>query len=1041
MNEGLNYILNKQEIISTVSSEDLIARPDEVQDDYQKHAYTHIPLGDTDAIVSKLLSRVNSSKVPVGAVVAPYGYGKTSTMVFVWRQAEQRDYIATPPFIMNSMMDILNAVYGWARFRVENRVPNLVGQLDALHSDYTHQTLQERAKKESIKHGVSQAAALGMIRGLQEDGMLSLEITPSRLLRFLDEVASIIQKADFKGLILLPDEIQQYISKSKTQRTIIEELRQFIWGMVRRTNTIGLLVSMPSYAESAIQEAGRDILDRLRKDGLYYNLLGIYGQDFPEQLWNRYVKHLALGDVADKIFGEGTLNAIGQISSREDLGSGPRTVINLFREAIRHFRDEGEFFTPEHLIDTYLRGDVRFEGQIPKIRTAVNEALSMTQIVDTSQKRKAIKLLAAFPNTGCPAAIQRKYGIENAVDELSRVAHGTLISYQLTGYTLRSLLQVEVETDAFSRIVTQFWRTYDEDDLHAEAAERAFAKYVLLRLFPAKRGAVLTSWSGLNKLQLSPTGCLAGILEGTFSDRFPKRKLLVQVSTDERRFGEKDEKCDITFDFYLDWNREPEYFGRLSELEIDHLRFELNLSRRREGALPGDLKRLQEFVNPNRVTPFLMLSLMDFIDRWVDENDVTTQEQGSLNHIRERLLNHSILWTFNEELTSSYATEDFKASPLFTGDKLVERVFIHKCEKLWPEYKTFIVNPRYMEVINDYLKALSTLSPRLRRGSEPISGSKDQLAKLFGYQSNTTFETKAKTDLQHLMKIDYWKGNTGKVRLTLHPLEESFLDALRSSDNFYYLEPNKEVPALNDREFLGVGLSQGYRTEEIGVALQLLAGRGYIRLIRDKNLIILASDTRPAPAITKDARFLLEKSRTLAKLIEKPESAAEVIAQLEEVIQKLETDLDDEELSQIDYRCSNEIKKQVEELLETYLREGKNRLSETSANINNMQNDLFRVNFDEEIKGNLGFVMHLEELRMDLQSRLRRLNREVTRCESSGEGLSKQLDGLSLESDLETFASQLGAYVQKVHILDEQEETLLEYHRGFREWKDFNNRA
>ena len=81
MNEGLNYILNKQEIISTVSSEDLITRPDEVQYDYQKHAYTHIPLGDTDAIVSKLLSQVNSGKAPVGAVVAPYGYGKTSTVV------------------------------------------------------------------------------------------------------------------------------------------------------------------------------------------------------------------------------------------------------------------------------------------------------------------------------------------------------------------------------------------------------------------------------------------------------------------------------------------------------------------------------------------------------------------------------------------------------------------------------------------------------------------------------------------------------------------------------------------------------------------------------------------------------------------------------------------------------------------------------------------------------------------------------------------------------------------------------------------------
>ena len=379
--------------------------------------------------------------------------------------------------------------------------------------------------------------------------------------------------------------------------------------------------------------------------------------------------------------------------------------------------------------------------------------------------------------------------------------------------------------------------------------------------------------------------------------------------------------------------------------------------------------------------------------------------------------------------------------PLFTGDKLVGTVFTYISEKLWPEYKTFIVNARYKEVIDDYVKAVSTLPPRSRRGIDAISGSKDQLARLFGYQSNVTFETKAKTDLQYLINIESWKGDTGKIRLTLHPLEEAFLDALRNSDNFYYLEPNKEVPALNDQTFLKISLSQGYRAEEIGEVFKLLVIRGYVRLIRDKNLIVLAIDTRPATAIAKDVQFLLEKSKTLARLIEKPESAAEVIAELEGVMQRLESDLDDEELSQIDYRCSNEIKKQVEELLGIYMREGKTKLAETSGKINNMQNDLFRVNFDEEIKGNLGFVMHLEELRMDLQNRLQRLNREVTSCENSCSELSKQLDGSSLESDFETYASKLNSYVPKVHSLGEQGKTVLEYYRGFREWKDFNNRA
>ena len=50
MNPGLNYILNKQEIITTVSCDDLMTRPDDIESTYQQHARTHIPLGDASDI-------------------------------------------------------------------------------------------------------------------------------------------------------------------------------------------------------------------------------------------------------------------------------------------------------------------------------------------------------------------------------------------------------------------------------------------------------------------------------------------------------------------------------------------------------------------------------------------------------------------------------------------------------------------------------------------------------------------------------------------------------------------------------------------------------------------------------------------------------------------------------------------------------------------------------------------------------------------------------------------------------------------------------
>ncbi len=559
-----------------------------------------------------------------------------------------------------------------------------------------------------------------MLQDMEKKGELTRDVTPSRLLRFLDEVTEVVLQADFKGLVILPDELQQYISKSKTHRMVIEELRQFVWGLLSRKTALGVLFSLPDYAESAIREAGDDILQRLRNENLYYNLGSIYGREFPTQLWERYCQTLDLGEAGRRIFDVGTLDAIGQIASRPDLGNGPRTVINLFRVAIEHYRDRGESFTPEYLIDTYLRGSVKFEGQTPQVRVAVNEALG-APLVNTDARRRAIKYLAAFPHTGCSDEIQRKYGIQDAIIEISKAGgHGTLLSYRMVGDTLRELLQTEQETNVFAQIAREFWRIYDEDDQHAEAAERAFVNEIVPRIFPSKKGPVISSWSGHKGLEMSPSGCHRAILEGTFSDKYPKRKLQIQIAIDEGRLGRKDPQSDVAFDFYLNWDVGAEAQGRLLKIEKDHIRFDLVMLQRPEGSLPSDIKQLQEYMNPSRVTPLLMLSLVDYIDRWVQDKDVepTVEEKGLLNHIKERLINHTILQLFNAAPTNTFEGMDFRG-PLLTGTRLVDRMFTGLCEQLWPNYATFFVQATYTQIIDDYIAS----SCRLRLGSQRKRGS------------------------------------------------------------------------------------------------------------------------------------------------------------------------------------------------------------------------------------------------------------------------------------------------------------------------------
>lgn len=1046
MNPGLTYILNKQEIITTASCDDLITRPAEIENTYQQHAWTHIPLGDTSDLDRKFLRQIHDAKTPIGAVVARYGYGKTSTMGFLWYRAEDDGYIATPPFEMTTLRDVLKATFGWTQYRIAQRSTNLAEHLAEIHERFTQQSLQESAKRYAQQLGITANAALKILLDLEKKGELTRDVSPSRLLKFLDEITEIVLQADFKGLVILADELQQYISKTKTHRTIVEEFRQFVWGLVSRESRFGVLFSMPDYAEAAIREAGDDILQRLRRDNHYYNLSGIYSGEFPKHLWERYDKTLNLGEFGTRIFDVGTLDAIGQIASRSDLGNGPRTVVNLFRLAIENYRDRLKAFTPEDLIDSYLHGDVKFEGQTPKIRVATNEALD-TPIVDTDMKRRAIKYLAAFPTTGCSDDIEQKYGVQDAIAEISQAGgHGTVMVYRMVGYTLRGLQQSGGETDIFGQVASDFWRLYDEDDLHAEAAQRAFIQEVLPKIFPAKKGSVLNAWSGLDKPKDGTGSYYQTILDGTFTDKYPKRKLHLQVAIDESRFGSIDrQQEDIKFDFFLNWNLDADARGCFIKIQKEHVRFELGMCQRADSPLPNDIKQLQEYMHPSRVTPLLMLSLVDYIDRWMREKDVepTVEEQGLLNHFKERLINHCILKLFNADIASTIDGVELGQGRLLNGARLVNRLFVALCDRIWPDYATFIVQARYNEIIDDYIKAFQGLSRKQRRGNAPISGTKEQLSRRFGYQSHATFETRARSDLAHLINIISWHGrdqdSRGHIELKLHPLEVQFLEAFRQSSNRQEFD-GKEVPAMSQKQLLKIGSAQGYRFEEVTIALKLLGARGYVRLNSDKKLIVLASDTRSLKQIESDLQNLLGLSKKFANLLKSNDGAKQFVDELTGLKENLNANATDDELSEIDYRVQ-QIQGGVGQFVEVYQREFRLELLNIRDHVRDIQSDLSRVQFSDSVVGTLGFVMPLNELRLRLDSNRKLLNQNLVDYGNQCRTFREELEKLTVNSDFESLASRVNQLQIQLEGVEEKKTNVLSYFNAFQDWKMFNTRA
>ena len=604
------------------------------------------------------------------------------------------------------------------------------------------------------------------------EGSLVLRLTPSNLLFFLDAVAGIVGRADFAGLVILPDEFQQYISKGANLRHTIQEFREFVWGLDTRANTVGVVFSVPTYAEGVIQERGKDILHRLKKDELYYRLQDIYTQEFPSQLWERYSDTFQLGDVAEQVIDRHTLRAIGQIAERDDLGEGPRTVVDSFKRAILCYQDHRRAYTPIDLIDDFLESNIQFQAQANKIKRVTRQVLDSVA-VDTPEKVQAVKLMAAFPR-GCAVQVQDDYDVHNAVNALSKQMHGELMTHLVEGYTLLGLRPSEGPTQIVDIIITSFWRGYEEDDLHLEGAMRAFTNRLLPRFFQRRRGTTPTGWGNLDFTSSVRGGSIA-LLEGSSNSRFPHRFVGLQVAYNEKQLKPLVSGADFQFDFLFHLD-EPDVQGALTLASERIVRFDLNLRQRVRGALPGDIQKLQDFVNPQFVTPLLMLSLIDYFDRWeeVEETTIAESDRSEIDFLITRLLNHTVQMLFNPGVASSFE------SPLRNvGGGMLEELFTLRCKALFPDYHTLYVQAHYEKVIDAYVNAMRDMTLKERRGNAPLRGTKESLARRFGLGSVATFENRARNEYQNLMHIEQWtgRGDSGQaeILLELHPLEEDIL--------------------------------------------------------------------------------------------------------------------------------------------------------------------------------------------------------------------------------------------------------------------------
>lgn len=831
----LSPIKSKDPVINTFTWEGLRSAPQSVEELYSAHAVTHMSLGDTGKYVETLNRSVSVNKhCSVGAIVGPYGYGKTSTAIHVWREMQEKhNMLSIPPFEWLKLPDILEAVTGWVEYKLSQGPRQLIPNLRQIYEQYRAKALEEVAAELGL--------TVDRAREGYETGTINLDVTPPRVIAFLMDVCKLCTaEAGFSGLVVFVDELQETADNYASMKDFQSDLFAFTDKIPTQVGQLAVVFTMPDTLESTISTVREDIIHRLRQSSLYLRVEAIYGREFPRQLWEKYAQVFDFEDEKFAPITQNALDAIGQIAMRRDLGAGPRTVINALVEAVKHYEVALRPYSPLDLVNGFLEAKIVFEEQ-GKFSRAVRNALENRLVASKAEYERTIKMLAAFPR-GCPRKTIAAQGLSVAFEQLVESSiYGDIIYAQAEGYTLRALLPIDVPIEpTYVRLVRDgFVRSYVPDRAHAQLAMQAFHRYVILdAIFQEGRSTQLDRWQYKGSSSVAGKDAKVYGLEGSFLHEYPYREVTITLvicrETLSPVWGERD--GEINFTFELEYGIGDEAASRVLFAPEDcipnEVVFQLNLMSKPATTL--NIPRLSDLYPPEKMTPLFMLALLQYLDD-IDEKIPAPEKTGELRVVRQRLVQYA-----TQGLLGSELEVDARLGMQDVGPALIQAIFQRMCTSLYPNYRTLIGSSQWQKHIGIYVSALRDpgLTPSAVRGKEPLKTTKDHVTHLFGQTSKQTAQTLITQSLSTVTKLEWGRGRSedAKIWFTMHPLEHEILRLVRES-TYTDQRPEGTVHLLPALELFEIGRKQGYRREEVASTIELLSTRQYVTYNSETNSV------------------------------------------------------------------------------------------------------------------------------------------------------------------------------------------------------------
>jgi len=1037
-------------IVDTARADDLERQPEAVRILYEPYADAYFVIEAVKRAEQRLISELRAGKPVTGYLSADYGYGKTATAIYLWKRCLDSEIVAVPPFLFRQLGDIMLATKGWLAYLLEHTKPNLTSKLEDAYRLRAGRSVEELARDIAKKQGISEAKS----RAIVQDHIAQRQdiTTTQSVLDFLRDATNLAKQAGFKGLIIFADEVQHFLPVQKAGvRGGIQTLSELVKGIRAAANeSLALILCMPVHpTEAAIEEQAGDVMHRMRERGTALQMQDAYGSEFPSALWTHLIERFGDGR-AKQAVEQRTLDSLGQLCARKDLSNGPRTVINAFKRVAVHYQETHRPYTTIDLMDDYLQGHIVFEGSELKLTGTIRRLMELPSVQGNAERQNGVKLLAAFPRGvdknragELYAAIQDLADKEQWLGEhITQLAEG----YALVG--LQEKAEVRPLCDVIVRDFRRKWHHIWDENSKAKVAATGFFQEMLPMLFPRRAQGQYANFSWHRSPDHDNHGVAYLILEGSFErlfSRFPDRRLSVSVTTEPDwliRFQLPEEDLDLDFRFFLDLPDDAvadKVPTRIETANQDRrVDFHLNMKRTFGSRYPEELKFLEDIMSPDTVSPMVLLGLSMRMWGWVEEHPDMSEADHQIIEAHRRALHRNALQLLLPDAEDPTRMQANGITVSGAEQRLVESVFEAKCAELYPNYKPLMVTKEWKNLLRRYRDVLGKRPLAERRGREPFTGTKAQIASVFEW-SHTVFESQSRNlESMGLLEVQGWHGRGDESEATLlfkdHPLETLLRDVLERQGKDKAVTVGRQkthVKCIEVSRLQEVGRKSGYLSDEVDQAVDLLALRQHVERNPDGTVQTYAGrlDARELAGQAKELNGQLEP--LMRSFGDEVRAHQKLLA---EAMEKLQV-ADDEIALDAAQRALQGLRHRLDQFIESKGRELTNQLAGQETELDRRRGELSPPELGNQITGAVDFVRQVDDRRKELMRNFRELSQKWNRLAETLTETRRRAEFVKDAKTLCDIAGEQEKLKTEQKELDGKLEKLRPYLAGLERWR------